>query len=67
MEASKTYGQIDQYGAGGFYELLGHYKNESEPIIAKLKQNRWVTRGTRAVIIDFTVYNANVNLFCVIS
>lgn len=28
--------------------------------------NRWITRGTRAVIIDFTVYNANVNLFCVI-
>lgn len=27
--------------------------------------NRWITRGTRAVIIDFTVYNANVNLFCV--
>lgn len=24
----------------------------------------WVSRGTRAIMIDFTVYNANMNLFC---
>ncbi|CAF4443225.1 unnamed protein product, partial [Adineta steineri] len=24
----------------------------------------WITLGTRAIILDFTVYNANLNLFC---
>jgi len=24
----------------------------------------WITRGTRAIIFDFTVYNANMNMFC---
>ena len=26
----------------------------------------WISRATRAVILDFAVYNANVNLFCVV-
>lgn len=66
MEASDYWGQLATYGAGGFYALLKHFRNESEPVINELKQGRWITRGTRAVIIDFTVYNANVNLFCVV-
>lgn len=30
------------------------------------QQNLWLDRGTRAVFMDFTVYNANINLFCII-
>jgi hypothetical protein len=26
----------------------------------------WIDRGTRLVIADFTVYNANINLFCIV-
>ncbi len=29
-----------------------------------LKANLWLDRGTRVVFLDFTVYNANINLFC---
>ena len=31
-----------------------------------MKKWLWIDRGTRAVLIDFTVYNANINLFCII-
>jgi hypothetical protein len=31
-----------------------------------VQTNRWLTRGTRVVFIDFTLYNANINLFCVV-
>ena len=31
-----------------------------------LQNNTWLDRGTRAVILDLTTYNANINLFCVI-
>ena len=31
-----------------------------------LLNNYWLDRGTRAVFLDFTVYNANINMFCAI-
>jgi hypothetical protein len=42
-------------------------KNESLNIVTELMENLWISRGTRAVFLDFTVYNANLNLFCVVS
>ena len=47
--------------------LLGLNRDNATKRIAELKKNLWVGRATRAVFIDFTVYNANVNLFCVIT
>jgi len=35
-------------------------------MVQHLKDHLWIDRGTRAVFIDFTVYNANINLFCVV-
>jgi polycystin 2 len=34
--------------------------------LALLKSNRWLDLQTRAVFVDFTVYNANLDLFCVV-
>ena len=36
------------------------------PVLFSFQQNLWLDRGTRAVFIDFTVYNANINLFCIV-
>ena len=41
-------------------------KNETQAIIEELKAGMWITQGTRFVSVDATVYNANINLFCVI-
>jgi polycystin 2 len=54
------------YGGGGYVQNLGKEKAPSRAIIKELKDNLWLSRGTRAVFVDFTVYNANINLFCVI-
>lgn len=32
--------------------------------LSDLNSNLWLDRGTRVVFLDFTVYNANINLFC---
>ena len=32
-----------------------------------LEANRWLDRYTRAVFSEFAIYNANVNLFCVVT
>lgn len=31
-----------------------------------LKEHLWLDRGTRAVFLDFSVYNGNINLFCIV-
>ena len=31
-----------------------------------VQESLWVSRATRAVFVDFAVYNANINLFCVV-
>lgn len=56
-------GSISSYGGGGFYVDFKLKKTETIDIIKELKDNLWVTRGTRAIFLDFSVYNANVNIF----
>lgn len=31
-----------------------------------LKEHLWLDRGTRAAFLDFSVYNSNINLFCIV-
>ncbi|XP_049803716.1 polycystin-2-like [Schistocerca nitens] len=59
-------GTISNYHGGGYYQDLSIVPNETVNIVASLKKNLWINRSTRAVFLDFTVYNANINLFCVI-
>jgi polycystin 1L2 len=55
--------RMDSYGGGGY---VYHIKGSSKSIRAGLKslqQQRWVNNHTRAIFLEFSVYNANVNLF----
>ncbi|RNA09297.1 polycystic kidney disease 2-like 1 [Brachionus plicatilis] len=56
-------GLTSSYPPDGFMINLGLYKSESLAILEDLKKNEWLDKFTRAIIIDFTVYNGNVNLF----
>lgn len=58
-------GTISTYEGGGFYQDLTDSRNQTAEIIKNLKEGLWITRGTRAIFIDFTVYNANLNLFVI--
>lgn len=40
-------------------------KSHAVSTIKALKSHLWIDRGTRAVFIDFTTYNPNINLFVV--
>ncbi|PAA56728.1 hypothetical protein BOX15_Mlig009305g2 [Macrostomum lignano] len=59
-------GKLATYNGGGYYIDLGRSREESTAKIDELFHGLWIDRATRAVFIDFTVYNANINLFCVI-
>ncbi|KAI7805279.1 polycystic kidney disease 2-like 1 protein [Triplophysa rosa] len=66
LKGSSHWGLLTTYSGSGFYQDLAKTKTESADIIAELKDNLWLDRGTRALFIDFSTYNANVNLFSVI-
>jgi len=59
-------GKVGMYGGGGSVQNLHSLKNESALILKELKEALWIGRSTRVVFVDFTVYNANINLFCVV-
>uniref|UniRef100_A0A914CCJ3 Polycystin domain-containing protein n=1 Tax=Acrobeloides nanus TaxID=290746 RepID=A0A914CCJ3_9BILA len=67
LDSESYWGEISTYGGGGFVQdLSSNDPNETLARIATLKENRWIDRGTRVVFIDFSLYNANINLFCII-
>ena len=64
MGSSSTSGLITRYSGGGFVQDLDAQRDIAEKQLEVLKAKLWLNRGTRVVFLDFTVYNANINLFC---
>ncbi|XP_056135698.1 polycystin-2 isoform X2 [Lampris incognitus] len=65
LNGSSYWGQVSNYGGGGFYQDLSRTRDESALQLRFLKDHLWIDRGTRAVFLDFSVYNSNINLFCI--
>ncbi|XP_040294234.1 polycystic kidney disease 2-like 1 protein [Bufo bufo] len=66
LGGSSHWGKIATYSGGGYYIDFQLTKQATLKTLQTLKNNLWLDRGTRAVFIDFSVYNANINLFCVL-
>ncbi|XP_030643868.1 polycystin-2 [Chanos chanos] len=62
---SSYWGEVATYRGGGYYQDLSRSREESANQLRELKDNLWLDRGTRALFLDFSVYNGNINLFCV--
>ncbi|KAG7279838.1 hypothetical protein CRUP_013748, partial [Coryphaenoides rupestris] len=61
-----TLGLLTTYSGAGYYQDLNTTKEESAAVLSELMANLWLDRGTRAVFVDFSAYNANINMFCVL-
>eukprot|EP00064_Thunnus_orientalis_P016218 superscaffoldBa00003165_g16281 len=66
IKGSSHWGLLTTYSGAGYYQDLSQTKEESSIKLTELVDNLWLDRGTRAVFIDFSTYNANINMFCVI-
>ncbi|CAJ1066583.1 polycystic kidney disease 2-like 1 protein [Xyrichtys novacula] len=66
IKGSSHWGLLTTYSGAGYYQDLSQTKEESEIILRELINNLWLNRGTRAAFVDFSTYNANINMFCVI-
>jgi len=51
-----------KFTGGGFVADLPTNRTLAKQAVAKLKEEQWVDWSTAAVVIDFTLYNANVDL-----
>ncbi|XP_053465162.1 polycystic kidney disease protein 1-like 2 [Nycticebus coucang] len=61
------WGKLTVYRGGGYVVPLGIDRQRALRMLQYLFDNTWLDTLTRAVFVEFTVYNANVNLFCVVT
>uniref|UniRef100_UPI0037E73607 polycystin-2-like protein 1 n=1 Tax=Semicossyphus pulcher TaxID=241346 RepID=UPI0037E73607 len=66
IKGSSHWGLLTTYSGAGYYQDLSRTKEESAILLRELVDNLWLDRGTRAAFVDFSTYNANINMFCVI-
>lgn len=66
LKGSSHWGKLATYSGGGAIQELGRNFNLTVEIIKELRQSLWIHRSTRVVFLDFTIYNSNLNLFCVV-
>ncbi|XP_046579091.1 uncharacterized protein LOC124286712 isoform X1 [Haliotis rubra] len=60
-------GERGVYGGGGYIAELDINRQVAEMAFNELYEARWVDRNTRGVFLEFTLYNANKNMFCYVS
>ncbi|XP_078114747.1 polycystin-1-like protein 2 [Sander vitreus] len=67
LRAFPIWGSVMLYRGGGFAVDLGPDLQNSRRSLRYLYDNTWFDVYTQAVFVEFTVYNANVNLFCIVT
>ena len=62
LDGYPIWATLDMYEGGGYVvELFPRWNNTA--IMADLKQRRWLDRLSRALIVEFTLFNPSTNLF----
>ncbi len=61
------WGTLTIYSGSGYVANLGYDPVTAYTVVADLHSNGWIDMQTRAVFVEFTVYNANTNLFGILS
>ncbi|XP_071328687.1 polycystin-1-like protein 2 [Trachinotus anak] len=67
LRAHPVWGKNVLYRGGGYVAELGPDLQNASSTLEYLSRNKWLDMYTRAVFVEFTVYNANVNLFCIVT
>ncbi|XP_030437861.1 polycystic kidney disease protein 1-like 3 [Gopherus evgoodei] len=62
-----VWGQLSLYPGGGYLAHLGTNSSHAHSVLQHLERSQWLDGCSCAIFVEFTVYNANVNLFCVVT
>ncbi|KAG7491421.1 hypothetical protein MATL_G00003380 [Megalops atlanticus] len=61
------WGQVSIYDNGGYVQDLGRSVKESEAVIQNLQRHHWLDSLSRALFVEFTLYNTNTDLLAVVT
>uniref|UniRef100_A0A4W5LWK1 Polycystin domain-containing protein n=1 Tax=Hucho hucho TaxID=62062 RepID=A0A4W5LWK1_9TELE len=61
------WGQVMVYGSGGFVQQLNRHIEQTRASLQYLQQLHWMDHMTRAVFVEFSLYNTNTDLLAVFS
>ncbi|XP_064414889.1 polycystin-1-like protein 2 [Latimeria chalumnae] len=67
LRGHAIWGKLAMYRGGGYVADLGTDKQSSVRVLQYLFNTIWLDVYSRAIFVEFTVYNANVNLFCIVT
>ncbi|XP_059084074.1 uncharacterized protein LOC131881274 [Tigriopus californicus] len=67
LQSASQSAAIRTYGGGGYILRLTGFIEELNSKIETLKTENWVDNRTRALIVEFSVYNAQVNMFGIVT
>lgn len=56
-------GEYNTYGGGGYILKMPKSRLQAKNLLNELQTYNWIDRGTRAILVEFTLYNPNANLF----
>ena len=59
LQNSPSWGFFGLYDGGGYVADLGYSSDIAKPVISNLRKYGWIDRQTRAVLLEFNIYNAN--------
>ncbi|XP_078256897.1 polycystin-1-like protein 2 [Rhinoraja longicauda] len=65
LRSYPVWGKLAMYRGGGYIAELGADAQDAYRVLQYMFDNSWLDTYTRAIFVEFTVYNANVNLFCI--
>jgi hypothetical protein len=54
------------YSGGGYVEMLSNNKTETVTLLRELRENNWLDITTRAVMLDFNLWNPNLEMYVVV-
>ena len=70
-QSSEQFGNLPKisprasYGGGGYMADLGYDLQTAARVVEGLSENNWIDRRTRAAIVEFSVFNSNLNILVV--
>ncbi|XP_040583519.2 location of vulva defective 1 [Lepeophtheirus salmonis] len=67
LESLTVSGKINTYSGGGYVLRLQGYIGDLQKRIKKLQQDNWTDNRTRGLLAEFSVYNAQINMFATVT
>lgn len=66
LDGYPVWARLNTYSGGGYIIVLEPSMKNVERV-KELEKNMWIERHTRAIVTEFTIYNAQTNLFSVVT